>query len=221
MEARAQFNRGEVVYLHHVVAVAFPELPTINAARKALRQGRVLLDGRERCRDALAPSAGSRLTARLGRVDAFIPEVDAVLSSFNEKSERLEARCLDAPSHLSFQVVQEAFRVLLPARNSLAAGESQVGLGSSVLALSVPGFSSLIWVIFPLFLLHEQNCKIVVTQTNAQKGQATRFSKLRKPALLSDIQSDKKKRMETQLKTQLQPRAGLPYRSRQFRAASI
>ncbi|CAE7446799.1 pikE, partial [Symbiodinium microadriaticum] len=92
-KARAQFNRGEVVYLHHVVAVAFPELPTINAARKALRQGRVLLDGREeRGHDTLAPSAGSCLTARLGSVDDFIPEVDTVLSSFNEKSERLEAR---------------------------------------------------------------------------------------------------------------------------------
>ena len=88
------------------MAVAFPELPTINAARKALRQGRVLLDGREeRGHDTLAPSAGSCLTARLGSVDDFIPEVDTVLSSFNEKSERLEARCLDAPQEEKFRLL--------------------------------------------------------------------------------------------------------------------
>ncbi|CAE7215388.1 unnamed protein product [Symbiodinium pilosum] len=92
-KARAQFHRGDVVFLHHVVAVCFPELCTVKAARKALRQGHVLVNGsEERSHDALAPPPGSQLTACLGSVDAFIPDVEAVLRTFNAKSDRLEAR---------------------------------------------------------------------------------------------------------------------------------
>jgi len=50
-----------VVFLIHVVAVAFPQLPTLNAAKKALRQGRVVVDGTAEFKhDALAPMLGAQ-----------------------------------------------------------------------------------------------------------------------------------------------------------------
>lgn len=55
------FDRQDVVFLIHVVAVAFPQLPTLNAAKKALRQGRVVVDGTAEFKhDALAPMLGAQ-----------------------------------------------------------------------------------------------------------------------------------------------------------------
>eukprot|EP00913_Durusdinium_trenchii_P022297 g20950.t1 len=109
-KAKIAFQREEVVFLHHVVAVAFPALPTLNAARKALRQGRVLVDGVvKKQHDALAPVPGSILLAHLGAVDSILPQVEGgrlvprnilstrvgctgLLQAWNSKSERPEAR---------------------------------------------------------------------------------------------------------------------------------
>ena len=60
-EAKTTFDRQDVVFLIHVVAVAFPQLPTLNAAKKALRQGRVVVDGTAEFKhDALAPMLGAQ-----------------------------------------------------------------------------------------------------------------------------------------------------------------
>ena len=44
-EAAKSFERQSLVYLHHVVAVAVEAFGTLQAARKALRRGLVLVDG--------------------------------------------------------------------------------------------------------------------------------------------------------------------------------
>ena len=54
-----------------MVAVAFPQLPTLKAARKAIRQGRVLVDGELNAKhDALAPPIGHCLRVQQQRVSA-------------------------------------------------------------------------------------------------------------------------------------------------------
>eukprot|EP00933_Yihiella_yeosuensis_P001288 TRINITY_DN10208_c0_g1_i1.p1 TRINITY_DN10208_c0_g1~~TRINITY_DN10208_c0_g1_i1.p1 ORF type:complete len:474 (-),score=106.31 TRINITY_DN10208_c0_g1_i1:45-1466(-) len=91
--AKQVFERGDVVYLHHAVAVAFPELPTVNSARRALRQGRVRVDGEERpAHDALVPSIGAQLTATIGVVDKAQKDLPAKLAAWNSKSQRAEAQ---------------------------------------------------------------------------------------------------------------------------------
>ena len=52
--AARSFGRERVVYLHHVVACGFEALPTMQAARKALRKGLVLVDGQRAKHDQVA-----------------------------------------------------------------------------------------------------------------------------------------------------------------------
>ena len=67
-QAKTAFDRREVVFLHHVVAVAFPQLPTLKAARKAIRQGRVLVDGELATKHDALPSIGHCLRVQQQRV---------------------------------------------------------------------------------------------------------------------------------------------------------
>eukprot|EP00411_Alexandrium_monilatum_P098636 CAMPEP_0175802616 /NCGR_PEP_ID=MMETSP0097-20121207/88129_1 /TAXON_ID=311494 /ORGANISM="Alexandrium monilatum, Strain CCMP3105" /LENGTH=456 /DNA_ID=CAMNT_0017113951 /DNA_START=229 /DNA_END=1596 /DNA_ORIENTATION=+ len=92
--ARRAFNRRSVVYLHHVVAAAFPHLPTQGAARRALKRGDVLVDGAEEVgSNVLAPPLGALLTARSGEVDALPEDLQQKLESWNAcRSARPEAR---------------------------------------------------------------------------------------------------------------------------------
>ena len=86
-----------MVFLHHVVAVAFPALPTLNAARKALRQGRVLVDGVvKKQHDALAPVPG-RVSTTNGRSTGRSPVVEThsqmITPSRSQQISRLAIQC--------------------------------------------------------------------------------------------------------------------------------
>lgn len=109
-KAKTAFDRQEVVFLHHVVAVAFPQLPTLKAARKAIRQGRVLVDGELNAKhDALAPPIGSVLLASMGLVDSILQGVEGLLQSWNSKSQRPEARIylVEEDPHAGWAVVNK------------------------------------------------------------------------------------------------------------------
>lgn len=92
-EAKRAFGRNDVLYLHHVLAVAYPQLPTSNAAKKAIRRGNVRVDGvQASAHDAAAPPPSARLTVRVGVVDCGQAGSSQRLQAWNAKSLRPEAQ---------------------------------------------------------------------------------------------------------------------------------
>lgn len=92
-KVRRAFVRSETMYLHHVVSVAFPQLPTSKSALRAIKRGDVSVGRLEvREHDALAPVAGACLIARVGAADSIAPDVAQRLRAWNAKSDRPEAQ---------------------------------------------------------------------------------------------------------------------------------
>lgn len=91
--AREAFGRREVLFLHHLVAVAIPQLPTTTAALRAVRRGQVYVDGVAVAgHNAAAPEPGSILSAKVGDADKVPSDLEQRLQTWNTKSQRLEAK---------------------------------------------------------------------------------------------------------------------------------
>mmetsp|Transcript_129761 Transcript_129761/g.361495 ORF Transcript_129761/g.361495 Transcript_129761/m.361495 type:complete len:430 (-) Transcript_129761:30-1319(-) len=93
-KARHTFHRRTVLYLHHVVAVAFPHLPTKGAASRSLKRGDVIVSGAmETASDALAPPIGALLRAQVGKVDELPDNLQQKVENWNSnRSGRPEAQ---------------------------------------------------------------------------------------------------------------------------------
>eukprot|EP00971_Amphidinium_carterae_P298153 5924364-Amphidinium_carterae.1 len=106
---REHFER-RIIYLHHVLAVAIPALPTSSASKRAVRRGDVRIDGTVvTAHDADAPPPGSVVTVQLGCSEAPRDHIAGMLDTWNKKSLRPEAqiRVLYHDGNLGLAVVNK------------------------------------------------------------------------------------------------------------------
>jgi len=86
-EAMRKFERRTVPYLHQVVLVAFPHLPTQGAARRAMKRGDILIGGAvEMLFNAPAPPIGTVLLARVGATHPLSAGLEEKLRAWNAGS---------------------------------------------------------------------------------------------------------------------------------------
>lgn len=86
-EAMRKFERRTVPYLHQVVVVAFPHLPTQGAARQAMKRGDVLISGAvETLFNAPAPAVGTVLSASVGKASPLPAGLEEKLQAWNAGS---------------------------------------------------------------------------------------------------------------------------------------